>query len=142
MPQEPEPPRVPFTHALDPQAHHRHSHLHKHMPQEPEPPRVPFTHALDPQAHHKHSRSSVMRLPCGRSLHPPLTHIHTHAPSHHAHFLRHTKVPRGPGSPPVPVMHSPPRPITQQDQKNWKIPPAISNWKNAKVGVRTVAEQA
>lgn len=46
--------------------------------------------------------------------------------------FRHTKVPRGPGSPPVPVMHSPPRPITQEDHANWKIPPCISNWKNAK----------
>jgi len=46
--------------------------------------------------------------------------------------FRHTKVPRGPGSPPVPVMHSPPRPVTQQDQSNWKIPPCISNWKNPK----------
>ncbi len=51
--------------------------------------------------------------------------------------FRHTKVPRGPGSPPVPVMHSPPRPVTQEDQKNWKIPPAISNWKNAKVGANS-----
>lgn len=47
--------------------------------------------------------------------------------------FRHTKVPRGPGSPPVPVMHSPPRAITVQDQQNWKIPPCISNWKNPKV---------
>ncbi|KAL6760980.1 SKIP/SNW domain-containing protein [Haematococcus lacustris] len=46
--------------------------------------------------------------------------------------FRHTKVPRGPGSPPVPVMHSPPRPVTALDQANWKIPPCISNWKNAK----------
>ena len=46
--------------------------------------------------------------------------------------FRHTKVPRGPGSPPVPVMHSPPRPLTVQDQANWKIPPCISNWKNPK----------
>lgn len=46
--------------------------------------------------------------------------------------FRHTKVPRGTGSPPVPVMHSPPRPVTAQDQANWKIPPSISNWKNAK----------
>jgi len=46
--------------------------------------------------------------------------------------FRHTKVPRGPGSPPVPVMHSPPRPVTKEDQANWKIPPCISNWKNAK----------
>jgi SNW domain-containing protein 1 len=46
--------------------------------------------------------------------------------------FRHTKVPRGAGSPPVPVMHSPPRPVTAQDQASWKIPPCISNWKNAK----------
>eukprot|EP00798_Chlamydomonas_sp_ICE-L_P005031 gene5031-34818_t len=46
--------------------------------------------------------------------------------------FRHTKVPRGAGSPPVPVMHSPPRPLTVQDQANWKIPPCISNWKNPK----------
>ena len=46
--------------------------------------------------------------------------------------FRHTKVPRGTGSPPVPVMHSPPRPVTAQDQQQWKIPPCISNWKNAK----------
>jgi SNW domain-containing protein 1 len=46
--------------------------------------------------------------------------------------FRHTKVPRGPGSPPVPVMHSPPRPLTVTDQQQWKIPPCISNWKNAK----------
>ena len=48
--------------------------------------------------------------------------------------FRHTKVPRGPGSPPVPVLHSPPRKVTVQDQQNWKIPPCISNWKNPKVG--------
>lgn len=46
--------------------------------------------------------------------------------------FRHTKVPRGPGSPPVPVMHSPPRPVSREDQANWKIPPCISNWKNPK----------
>lgn len=46
--------------------------------------------------------------------------------------FRHKKVPRGPGSPPVPVMHSPPRPVTAQDQADWKIPPSISNWKNPK----------
>ena len=32
----------------------------------------------------------------------------------------------------MPVMHSPPRPVTAEDQANWKIPPCISNWKNAK----------
>eukprot|EP00479_Gromia_sphaerica_P010351 TRINITY_DN472_c0_g1_i6.p1 TRINITY_DN472_c0_g1~~TRINITY_DN472_c0_g1_i6.p1 ORF type:complete len:190 (+),score=32.65 TRINITY_DN472_c0_g1_i6:449-1018(+) len=46
--------------------------------------------------------------------------------------FRHKKVPNGPPSPPVPVMHSPPRKVTVQDQMNWKIPPCISNWKNIK----------
>jgi SNW domain-containing protein 1 len=46
--------------------------------------------------------------------------------------FKHKKVPRGPPSPPVPVMHSPPRKVTAKDQQNWKIPPCISNWKNSK----------
>ncbi len=46
--------------------------------------------------------------------------------------FRHKKVPRGSGDPPVPIMHSPPRPITVKDQQDWKIPPCISNWKNPK----------
>ena len=37
---------------------------------------------------------------------------------------------RGPGSPPVPIVHSPPRKLTKQDHEDWKIPPCISNWKN------------
>jgi SNW domain-containing protein 1 len=46
--------------------------------------------------------------------------------------FKHKKVPKGPPSPPVPVMHSPPRKVTVKDQQEWKIPPCISNWKNAK----------
>ncbi|KAF2859713.1 hypothetical protein K470DRAFT_271286 [Piedraia hortae CBS 480.64] len=42
------------------------------------------------------------------------------------------KIPRGPPSPPPPVMHSPPRKLTAADQEAWRIPPAISNWKNPK----------
>lgn len=30
-------------------------------------------------------------------------------------------------------MHSPTRKVTVKEQKEWKIPPCISNWKNAKV---------
>merc|ERR1711939_51603 len=41
-------------------------------------------------------------------------------------------IPRGPPSPPPPVMHSPPRKLTAEDQEAWKIPPPISNWKNPK----------
>lgn len=46
--------------------------------------------------------------------------------------FKHKKIPRGPPSPPPPVMHSPPRKATAEDQEAWKIPPAISNWKNSK----------
>ncbi|KAF9586766.1 mRNA splicing protein [Lunasporangiospora selenospora] len=45
---------------------------------------------------------------------------------------QHKKVPRGPPSPPPPVLHSPPRKVTAQEQASWVIPPCISNWKNAK----------
>lgn len=46
--------------------------------------------------------------------------------------FKHKKVPAGPPSPPAAVLHSPPRKVTAQDQLNWKIPPCVSNWKNAK----------
>lgn len=44
--------------------------------------------------------------------------------------FKHQKLPRGPPSPPAPVMHSPPRKVSAQEQKEWYIPPSISNWKN------------
>lgn len=46
--------------------------------------------------------------------------------------FRHKKAPRSPGSPPPAVMHSPQRKLTEEDQKNWKIPPCVSLWKNEK----------
>jgi len=46
--------------------------------------------------------------------------------------FKHKKIPRGPPSPPPPVMHSPPRKLTAEDQEAWRIPPSISNWKNPK----------
>lgn len=46
--------------------------------------------------------------------------------------FKHKKIPRGPPSPPAPVMHSPPRKLTAADQEAWKIPPPVSNWKNPK----------
>ncbi|KAK1021070.1 mRNA splicing protein, partial [Friedmanniomyces endolithicus] len=42
------------------------------------------------------------------------------------------KIPRGPPSPPPPIMHSPPRKLTAEDQEAWRIPPPVSNWKNPK----------
>merc|ERR1719328_917323 len=47
-------------------------------------------------------------------------------------FRTNKKIPRGPPSPPAPVMHSPTRKLTQKEQLEWRIPPAISNWKNPK----------
>ncbi|OZJ04564.1 hypothetical protein BZG36_02707 [Bifiguratus adelaidae] len=46
--------------------------------------------------------------------------------------FKHKKVPRGPPSPPAPVLHSPPRKVTAKEQAEWVIPPCISNWKNNK----------
>ncbi|KAI1150783.1 SKIP/SNW domain-containing protein [Nemania diffusa] len=44
--------------------------------------------------------------------------------------FKHKKIPRGPPSPPPPILRSPPRKLTAEDQEAWKIPPPISNWKN------------
>uniref|UniRef100_A0A0D9WNA9 SKI-interacting protein SKIP SNW domain-containing protein n=1 Tax=Leersia perrieri TaxID=77586 RepID=A0A0D9WNA9_9ORYZ len=44
--------------------------------------------------------------------------------------FKHKRVPRPAGSPPVPVLRSPPRPLSQKDQGDWKIVPSVSNWKN------------
>ncbi|KAI0515480.1 SKIP/SNW domain-containing protein [Xylaria bambusicola] len=44
--------------------------------------------------------------------------------------FKHKKIPRGPPSPPPPVLRSPPRKLTAEEQENWKLPPVVSNWKN------------
>ncbi|KAJ2745954.1 mRNA splicing protein [Coemansia sp. BCRC 34301] len=44
--------------------------------------------------------------------------------------VKRQKKARAPGSPPAPVMHSPPRRLTADEQKEWNIPPCVSNWKN------------
>jgi SNW domain-containing protein 1 len=46
--------------------------------------------------------------------------------------FKHKKIPRGPPSPPAPILRSPPRKASAQEQKEWMIPPCISNWKNNK----------
>ena len=48
-------------------------------------------------------------------------------------FRTNKKLPQGPPSPPPPIIHSPNRKVTVKEQQDWKIPPSISNWKNAKV---------
>ena len=46
--------------------------------------------------------------------------------------FKHKRIPAAPRSPPPPIMHSPNRKVTAKDQLDWKVPPCISNWKNAK----------
>ncbi|KAG8934582.1 mRNA splicing protein [Tulasnella sp. 419] len=46
--------------------------------------------------------------------------------------FKHKKIPRGPPSPPPPILRSPPRKATAAEQREWSIPPCISNWKNNK----------
>ncbi|KAI1753338.1 SKIP/SNW domain-containing protein [Xylaria castorea] len=46
--------------------------------------------------------------------------------------FKHKKIPRGPPSPPPPILRSPSRKLTAEDQEAWKIPPPVSNWKNPK----------
>jgi SNW domain-containing protein 1 len=46
--------------------------------------------------------------------------------------FKQKRIPRDSADVAVPVMHSPPRKLTAEDQQNWKIPPCISNWKNAR----------
>jgi SNW domain-containing protein 1 len=46
--------------------------------------------------------------------------------------FKHKKIPGRAPSPPPPIMHSPPRKLTAEDQEAWKIPPPVSNWKNPK----------
>lgn len=44
---------------------------------------------------------------------------------------KHKKVPGGSDEPPPVIMRSPPRQVSAQVQKDWKVPACISNWKNA-----------
>jgi SNW domain-containing protein 1 len=46
--------------------------------------------------------------------------------------FKHKKIPMGPSSPPVPVLHSPTKKLTKEERDQWRIPPCISNWKNNK----------
>ena len=50
----------------------------------------------------------------------------------HPPQFKHKRVARGPPSPPTAVLRSPPKKLTVKDQQEWKVPPCISNWKNAR----------
>lgn len=47
--------------------------------------------------------------------------------------FKNERAPReAPTEEPAPIMHSPQRKLTMEDQEAWKIPPCVSNWKNQK----------
>lgn len=45
---------------------------------------------------------------------------------------KHMRLPVPNNDAPVPILHSPPRQLTAEDQSAWRIPPSISQWKNSK----------
>lgn len=47
-------------------------------------------------------------------------------------MFRNKKAPPAPSEPPAPILRSPPRKMTKEEQQIWKIPPCVSNWKNPK----------
>ena len=47
-------------------------------------------------------------------------------------FKINKEIRQAPASPPPPVMHSPTRKVSVREQKEWRIPPCVYNWKNAK----------
>jgi SNW domain-containing protein 1 len=46
--------------------------------------------------------------------------------------FKHKRLPGGAPDAPVPIMHSPPRKLSVAEAAQWKIPPCVSSWKNAK----------
>mmetsp|Transcript_3308 Transcript_3308/g.3606 ORF Transcript_3308/g.3606 Transcript_3308/m.3606 type:complete len:439 (-) Transcript_3308:305-1621(-) len=46
--------------------------------------------------------------------------------------FKHKRVQRANDSPPATVCHSPQRKVTAEEQADWKIPGALSNWKNSR----------
>lgn len=46
--------------------------------------------------------------------------------------FKHKRAPAPPGSPPPPLLHSPPRRVTPTQYQAWRIPPCVSSWKNPK----------
>jgi SNW domain-containing protein 1 len=47
-------------------------------------------------------------------------------------MFRNKKAPPVQTEAPAPIMRSPPRKMTKEEQQIWKIPPCVSNWKNQK----------
>ncbi|CAM9190200.1 unnamed protein product [Chrysoparadoxa australica] len=86
----------------------------------PEPKFVRYTPNPDAPGYNANAKQRVVRM-VEAQLDP------LQPPKH-----KHKKVPRGPPDDPVPVLHSPPRKVTAEDQQAWKIPPCISNWKNTR----------
>nr|NVI70192.1 Bx42 [Cucujiformia] len=82
---------------------------------------IRYTHSQQGAAYNSGAKQRVIRLVEAQV-----------DPMESPRFKIYKKIPREPPSPPAPVLHSPTRRVTVKEQKEWKIPPCISNWKNAK----------
>jgi len=44
--------------------------------------------------------------------------------------FKHKKIPMGPSSPPVPILHSPTKNLSKEERDSWRIPSCLSGYKN------------
>lgn len=82
---------------------------------------IRYTPAIQGMGHNSGASQRIIRM-----VEAPLD------PLEPPRFKTNKKIPRPAPSPPAPVLHSPPRKLSQADQQRWKIPPCISNWRNPK----------
>merc|ERR1719507_1641321 len=71
---------------------------------------IRYTPSQQGQAYNSGAKQRVIRMVEGQK-----------DPMEPARFKINKKVPRGPPSPPAPVMHSPTRKVTAKEQQDWKI---------------------
>merc|ERR1711981_979933 len=82
---------------------------------------IRYTPAMQGHVHNSGASQRIIRM-----VEAPLD------PLEPPRFKTNKKIPKAAPSPPAPVLHSPPRKLSQQEQFRWKIPPCISNWTNPK----------
>jgi len=82
---------------------------------------IRYTPAMQGHGHNSGASQRIIRM-----VEAPLD------PLEPPRFKTNKKIPKAAPSPPAPVLHSPPRKLSQADQVRWRIPPCISNWTNPK----------
>lgn len=93
----------------------------RHAEKQAEPQYIRYTPSQQGENHNSGAEQRIIRIVDVQQdpLEPP-------------RFKINKKIPQAPPSPPPTVMHSPTRKLTVKEQQDWRIPPCISNWKNAR----------